>query len=362
MSMIDFRSDTVTKPTKEMYEAMVSSPLGDHVNNEDPTVNKLQERCAQLFGKEAALFVPTGTMANLISIMVHCESRFQEVIIGSKSHIVYYEVGNAGHLAGVQLRSVENKDDGTFDLDEVSSLIRDKNDVHYPSTRLICVENTHNKCGGKVLPLEFLKQVRKLADENDIKVHMDGARLLNAAVYLKVSPAEIVQYVDSVTLCFSKGLCAPAGSVVAGSKEFIDRSKWMCKALGGTMRQVGVLAGPALVSLDTIYPRLHEDHEKALQIAKAIKNCGNDMITTSDVHTNIVIINISNIITAEQFCHRLLQVPEKELEKLGESIRPEMWPFTKQSVRLVVHQGISQTDLDKTIIKFQYVIQELVNK
>ncbi|KAK6165967.1 hypothetical protein SNE40_022768 [Patella caerulea] len=362
---VDLRSDTITTPTQEMYDAMISSPVGDDVFKEDPTVTKLQEKCAKLFGKDAALFVPSGTMGNLISVMAHCQTRLLEAIVGSQSHILLYEVGGLSHFGGVQLRPVLNKADGTFDLDEVSNMIRDEGDIHQPNTALICLENTHNKCGGRVLPISFLQQVKELTKKHDLKCHMDGARLLNAAVYMDREPADILQYVDSVNLCFSKGLSCPVGSIIAGTHDFIARARWLRKALGGGMRQIGVLAGPAIVGLDTIYPKLYLDHQRTKQIATAIHENSNGVVEVDldGVQTNILMVHMKKTdFDADMFCDRLAKVTEDERQLLEEDICILGLPFSNKTVRLVLHHNINQNQVDKTIKKLKYVIKEMADK
>ncbi|XP_055959479.1 uncharacterized protein LOC126832293 [Patella vulgata] len=364
-STVDLRSDTVTTPTQEMYDAMISSPVGDDVFKEDPTVTKLQEKCAKLFGKDAALFVPSGTMGNLISVMAHCQSRLLEAIVGSQSHILLYEVGGLAHFGGVQLRSVHNKADGTFDLDEASGIIRNKDDIHQPSTALICLENTHNKCGGKVLPISFLEQVQEFAKKHDLKCHMDGARLLNAAIYMDRDPADILQYVDSVSLCFSKGLSCPVGSIIAGTHDFISRARWLRKALGGGMRQIGVLAGPAIVGLDTIYPKLYLDHQRTKQIATAIheNSCEVVEVDLDGIHTNILMVHMTKSnFDAAMFCNRLAKVTDEERQILEEDICILGLPFSNKTARLVLHHNIDQNKVDKTIKKLKYVLKEMADK
>ncbi|KAG1660160.1 putative low-specificity L-threonine aldolase 2 [Nymphon striatum] len=219
----DFRSDTLSQPTKEMREAMFNATVGDDSYKEDPTVNELEHRMAQLTAKEASLFVSSGTMGNLIAAMVHCSKRNSEMILGDDSHIHVTEQGGIAQVAGIHSRQFKNKPDGSFDLDEVKDKIRERNNMNFPTTSLISVENTHNRCGGTVLPLPFLSKAFEFSKSMDIPFHIDGARVSNAAVHLKVPLSEITQYCDSVSMCFSKGLCAPMGSILCGSKDFIEQ-------------------------------------------------------------------------------------------------------------------------------------------
>ncbi len=268
MKIIDLRSDTVTLPSPDMRKAMAEAELGDDVFGEDPTVNRLQTRAAEVLGKEAALFVASGTQGNLTSMLTHCK-RGDEIIAGEDSHIVIFEVGGAWTLGGFGLRTVRNDVRGRLDLNEVRARIR-KEDDHQPGTGLICVENTHNRCGGAVLSEEDLSSVRALADEHGLPVHMDGARIFNAAVALGVPVSRLAGFADSVTFCLSKGLGAPVGSVLCGSKEFIQQAHRWRKMLGGGMRQAGVLAAAGLWALDNMVERLAEDHENARVLAKGM--------------------------------------------------------------------------------------------
>jgi threonine aldolase len=268
MKIIDLRSDTVTLPSSEMRAVMAKAELGDDVFGEDPTVNRLQEKAAQLFGKEAALLVSSGTQGNLISMLSHCK-RGDEIIAGEDSHIVIFEVGGAWTLGGFGLRTVRNDVRGRLDLNEVRGRIR-KEDDHQPGTGLICVENTHNRCGGAVLSEEDLSSVRSLADEHGLPVHMDGARIFNAGASLGVPVSRLADYSDSITFCLSKGLGCPVGSVVCGSREFVQRAHRWRKMLGGGMRQAGVIAAAGIYALDNMVERLPEDHENARVIAEGL--------------------------------------------------------------------------------------------
>uniref|UniRef100_A0A3B3ZUV3 Aromatic amino acid beta-eliminating lyase/threonine aldolase domain-containing protein n=1 Tax=Periophthalmus magnuspinnatus TaxID=409849 RepID=A0A3B3ZUV3_9GOBI len=269
--VVDLRSDTVTRPGAEMRKVMKEAEVGDDVMGQDPSVNDLQTSAAHMFGMEAALFVPSGTMSNLIAVMVHCRERGDEMIVGDLSHLHIYEQGGSAQLAGVHSTSVTTLPDGTFDLDQLESKIRHGfPDPHYPRSRLICVENTHNIQGGRVLPLSFLQEVRSLADKYDLKVHMDGARVMNAAVALGVSIKTILQHTHTVSVCLSKGLGSPVGTVLSGPSEFISRAVRCRKALGGGMRQAGILAAAGKMSLVKMASRLEEDHRNAKTFARGL--------------------------------------------------------------------------------------------
>jgi threonine aldolase len=265
---IDLRSDTVTKPTPAMLEAMATAPVGDDVYGEDPTVTRLEAIVAELAGKEAAVFVPSGTMGNLIAVLSHC-GRGDEMILGDQSHIHFYEQGGTAALGGVHPRTLRNRADGTLDLREVEAAIRGDNE-HFPVTRLVCLETTQNRCGGVVLPLDYMDAAGELAHRHGLPLHVDGARLWNAAVQLGVSPARLLQGADSASLCLSKGLAAPVGSVVVGSAAFIRKVRRNRKVVGGGMRQAGVIAAAGIVAVTAMVERLADDHENARALARGL--------------------------------------------------------------------------------------------
>ena len=260
--MIDLRSDTVTLPTNEMKKFIINSPLGDDVYGEDPSVNLLQKKIAKIFNKEAALFVPSGTMANLISVLTHC-NRGDEVILGDKSHIFYYEAGGISAFGGVHSHQLKNYDDGTIKINDIENSIRDIGNDHFPKTKLICLENTHNACYGSVIDTDYFKDVKEIANDNNLSIHLDGARIFNAAIKLNKSVDELTKDCDSISCCLSKGLSAPVGSVILGTKNFILKAKHMRKALGGGMRQAGLIASAGIFSLDNMINRIENDHENA---------------------------------------------------------------------------------------------------
>ncbi|KAG1695915.1 putative low-specificity L-threonine aldolase 2 [Nymphon striatum] len=291
-TLIDLNSDTVTKATDEMRKAMAEAVVGDDVDGNDPTTNEFEKCAAVVFGKEAALFVPSGTMGNLIALLVYCEERGSEVIVGDEAHIHYYEQGGMAQIGGIYHRTVKNKPNGTFDITELENKIRVIDDDHLSITKVICLENTHNRCGGVVLPMDYLKQVKEIAEKHGLFVHMDGARLANAAVKLKVPCHEITKYCDSVSVCMSKGLCSPVGSVLCGSKSFIKRARRYRKVLGGGMRQSGHLTAACLISLHRMMDRLKDDHLKARNFAMKINEIKSDLIKIDmeSVQTNIVLV------------------------------------------------------------------------
>ncbi|MCC7118296.1 MAG: low-specificity L-threonine aldolase [Anaerolineales bacterium] len=258
---IDLRSDTVTKPTPEMRLAMAEAEVGDDVFMDDPTVNALQARAAEMLGKEDALFVPSGTMGNLLALLIHCQ-RGDEIILGDQSHIYVNEAGGMAALGGIYPHPIKNQNDGTLALAEIRAAIQPE-DAHRAMTRLICIENTHNACGGVPLSVAYTQQVGELAKENNLRLHIDGARIFNAAVALNVNVRELVAPADSVMFCLSKGLAAPVGSMLLGDRSFIARARRLRKMLGGGMRQVGVLAAAGLVALEKMIGRLAQDHARA---------------------------------------------------------------------------------------------------
>jgi len=288
---IDLRSDTVTRPTPAMRAAMAEAAVGDDVYGEDPTVNRLEAKVAEMLGKEAAVFVPSGTMGNLIAVLSHC-GRGDEMILGDQAHIFMYEQGGSAAVGGVHPRTVPNRPDGTLDLQQVEDAIRGDNE-HYPVTRLIALENTQNRCGGQALPVAYMDAAGELAHRHGLALHVDGARLWNAAVALGVTPVRLVQAADSVSVCFSKGLAAPVGSAVAGSAAFIRRARRMRKQVGGGMRQAGILAAAALVALDEMVDRLAEDHANARRLAEGLAALDGIGLAPETVQTNIVYFDVT---------------------------------------------------------------------
>lgn len=290
MPLIDLRSDTVTKPTAAMRQAMFEAEVGDDVYEDDPTVIKLQEIAAKLLGKESALFVPSGTMGNLLSVLVHCSEFGSEMLVGDQCHLHISEQGGCSTVARIHVRSVPTQTDGTLRLEDIEERIRTAlDDIHFPRTKLVCLENTHNRMGGKVLTVEYIESVAQLCRKYRLKLHMDGARLMNAAVYLNINPAEFVKSCDSVSLCLSKGLAAPVGSLILGTKEFIGEARRFRKALGGGMRQSGILAAAGILSLTEMPPMLKIDHENARLLAEGLSQIhGCEINPETDVQTNIV--------------------------------------------------------------------------
>lgn len=265
MKMIDLRSDTVTKPTDEMRNAMFKAEVGDDVYGDDPTVNELERISAEIVGKEKALFVPSGTFGNQLAVMTHTR-RGDEIILESNSHIIMHEVGACSVIGGVQVRAIQGKN-GTMDPKDVERAIRD-DDIHFPNTGLICVENAHS-CGS-VIDISNMKEIKELGEAQNIPVHLDGARVFNAAKSLKVDVKEIVKYTDSVMFCLSKGLGAPIGSILAGSNDFIKKARKNRKLMGGGLRQAGVIAAAGIVAIEKMIDRLDEDHQNSKYLAREL--------------------------------------------------------------------------------------------
>jgi len=340
---IDLRSDTVTLPTDEMREAMNNAEVGDDVYQEDPTINQLEELAAKKLGKEAALFVPSGTMGNLIAVLTHCQ-RGDEVILEMDSHIYYYEVGGMSAVAGVIPRLITG-DKGILNPQDIKRALREEN-LHYPKTTLICVENTHNRAGGTIIPPEIIEAICQLAHQRNIQVHLDGARIFNAAIALNIKPALLAKDVDSVMFCLSKGLSAPVGSILAGSKEFIQRARKNRKMLGGGMRQAGILAAAGIIALENMVERLEEDHKNARILGEGLANISGIKVDLETVQTNMVCFDLNKSgIDTHQFLPKLA-----EYNILGS-------PRPPTKVRLVTHYGISEEDIHTTIKTIKEIVK-----
>lgn len=344
MNFIDLRSDTVTKPTPAMREAMANAEVGDDVYGEDPTVNQLQNLAAEKMGKKAGLFVPSGTMGNLAAVLAHCQ-RGDEVILGKKAHTFLFEAGGISALGGVHSCQLPNLPDGTLALDDIRGAIR-PDDPHDPITRLVALENTNNRCGGVALSPEYTRQVAELAHEHGLKVHMDGARIFNAAVVQGIPAKELVAEVDSVTFCLSKGLCAPVGSVLCGSEEFIKRALRARKQLGGGMRQAGILAAAGIVALETMVDRLQEDHLRARQLAKGLGTIQGLVMDQGTPYTNMVFCGLNESVSLNAS-----QVAEK-LKEHGVLVGD----VSDRRFRLVTHYWIDDAGVDLTVKAFAEVL------
>ncbi len=305
MEFVDLRSDTVTKPTPEMRAAMAQAEVGDDVYGEDPTVNRLEELAAERTGKEAALFVASGTMGNLTALLTHC-GRGDEIIVGNCSHIFLHEAGGVSALGGVHSCQLSNRPDGSLALADVETAIR-ADDPHEPVTRLVCLENTQNRCGGVVLTPESTRQLADLAHRHGLAIHLDGARIFNAAAALGVEVRELTAPVDSVMFCLSKGLCAPVGSMLCGSKEFIHKARRIRKMLGGGMRQAGVLAAAGIIAIEKMSLRLGEDHARARKLFEGLKQVHG--LAVNEPATNMVFLSLNESVpySEEEVAARLKQ-------------------------------------------------------
>ena len=295
MGNIDLRSDTVTHPTPAMREAMAKAEVGDDVFREDPTINRLQELAAERMGKEAGLFVPSGTMGNLAAVLTHCQ-RGDEAIMGDRGHTFLFEGGGVSALGGVLVHTLPNLPDGSLDLSMLESAIR-PDDVHHPVTRLVILENTHNRCGGVVLSKKYTEQVGKFAHDRNLLFHLDGARIFNASVALGLPARALAEPADSVTFCLSKALCAPVGSVLCESNDFIRRARRIRKMLGGGMRQAGVLAAAGIVALEQMIDRLAEDHQRAKKLAEGLAEIPGLRLSFGLPQTNMVFAELTEKVT-----------------------------------------------------------------
>jgi len=346
MKIVDLRSDTVTHPTEAMRRAMYEAEVGDDVFGDDPTVNRLEVMAAQKMGKEAALFTASGTMSNLIAVLTHTQHG-NEIILGSESHIFWYEVGGAAALGGVVMRTIRNDSNGQLALDDIEKAIRDKTNIHYPETTLLCLENTHNRCGGAVLTPEYTESAIQLAHHHGLKVHLDGARIFNAVVALGVPVIELTKGADSVGFCLSKGLSAPIGSLLCGNKDFIERARKKRKMLGGGMRQVGVIAAAGIVALETMIDRLAEDHANARKLAEGLRRINSITVTQEKVPTNIVMFDLAPSLPVDRFVAKLVSAGVKFTSRGGSSFRA------------VTNRMVNAADIDYALNQIEIVCRAL---
>ena len=339
MRPIDLRSDTVTHPTPTMREAMLHAEVGDDVYGEDPTVNRLETMSAERLGKEAAVFVASGTMGNLVSLLAHA-ARGDEVIVGDKSHTLVNEVAGAAALGSIQLRSVHNDARGCMDPEEVRATIRTEN-IHFPRTVLIALENTHNRCNGAALSFADMHPIAAIAHDHGIPLHIDGARIFNAAVALSVQPSDLVREADSVQFCISKGLSAPVGSLIVSDGEFIGRARKFRKMVGGGMRQAGILAAAGIVALEEMVDRLAEDHANAKALARGLATIEGIEIDPDVVETNILFYGLRGVALAD-FIARL--------KEAGILVGPG---------RMVTHYGVTRADIDDVLEEARSALRSL---
>lgn len=344
MAVVDLRSDTITLPTPHMRQAMAKAEVGDDVFGEDPTVNRLERMAAERLGKEEALFVPSGTMGNLVSLLALC-GRGDEVILGDQSHTYVYEQGGIAALGSIHPRPLPNEPDGTIPLDAIEGAIRPDN-VHFPRTRLIALENTHNRCNGSPLSLGYMGEVRRLADRYGLKVHLDGARLFHACIALGVEARAFAAQADSISFCLSKALAAPAGSLVCGARDFIGEARRARKVLGGGMRQAGVLAAAGMVALEEMVERLAEDHANAQRLADGLSTVAGLSVLSGTVRTNMVYVEVDRGRMSSQL--------------LAEKLKAKgvlVLPLSPRRIRAVTHYQVSPEDVEMALEVFRQVMR-----
>lgn len=338
-TFIDLRSDTVTKPTKSMLKAMVEAEVGDDVYREDPTVLRLERLAADMLNKEDALFVTSGTQGNQVAVLTHCKNG-DEVILEADSHLFYYEGGAMAALAGVQTRTLPGER-GALRGEQVERAIRGE-DIHFPRTALVCMENTHNRAGGAIIHPEQMREVYLVANANNIPVHLDGARLFNAAVATGRDVKEFTQYTDSVQVCLSKGLSAPVGSILAGPRDYIEEARWWRKKLGGGMRQAGYMAAPGIVALTEMVDRLAEDHEHARLLAEGLSRLP---LKVSSVDTNIVLVDTNETgFTALELLAKLAEHGVLATD------------FDSHVIRFTTNRHIAEQDIGKVL----YIMEKIL--
>jgi threonine aldolase len=333
MKIIDLRSDTITKPTEAMREAMATAEVGDDVYGEDPTVIKLQSLAAKMSGMEAALYVPSGTQSNLLALFAHCE-RGEEYLVGQHAHTYRYEGGGASILGSIQAQPIDFESDGTLDLEKVASYIK-PDDPHFVKTKLLCLENTQ---AGKVLPLDYLAQARQFADKHNLGLHLDGARVFNAVVKQQTTLSHIARHFDSISICLSKGLSAPVGSVLCGSQALMNKALRWRKVLGGGMRQAGIIAAAGIIALEDMVERLAEDHLNAQRLAEGLKDIDGLTVDLDAVQTSMVYVDIAQ--------NRKEQLVS-ELKAKGIIVG-----FLGEQMRLVLHKDINAQDVERVIQVF----------
>ncbi len=343
MRIVDLRSDTITKPTPSMRRAMADAEVGDDVFGEDPTVNRLEEMAAERLGKEAALFVASGTMANIVSLMSHCD-RGNEIILGDRAHIFLFEQGGSAAIGGIHPWAVPNQPDGKLAINDIEYAVRSDDD-HFPRTRLIVLENTHNRCNGSPLDTEYMKSVEEIARKHGLKIHVDGARIFNAATALGVEARDLVADADSVTFCLSKALAAPVGSVVCGAKDYIAKARRARKVLGGGMRQAGILAAAGIVALTEMVDRLKDDHDNAHRLAEVLAGINGLSVDPECAKTNIVYINIENSDLTSQVLTERLNT---------EGVR--LLPTGPRQMRAVTNYHVTSDDIEYALGVFSKVL------
>lgn len=345
MNVIDLRSDTKTLPTEEMRRAMYEAEVGDDVSREDPTINRLEELAAHMLKKESALFTPSGIMSNLLAVLTHTYPG-EEILLGSESHMFWYEVGGASALGGVIMRTVPNNPNGQIDPKILKEAIR-LEDIHFPPTTLLCLENTHNRCGGAVLTTEYTSIVTKFAHKHNLKVHLDGARIFSAAVSLNVPVSKLADPADSVCFCLSKNLSAPVGSLLCGTSEFIKKARKKRRMLGGGMRQAGIIAAAGIITLETMIDRLAEDHANAQRLAYGLAKISGIVIEPDRFKTNIVTFEPPISISSDDFIQQMANHGVK------------LTTLSERTVRAVTHRMVSTDDIEEVLNRVEFIVKKI---
>jgi threonine aldolase len=345
MQTFDFRSDTTTHPTEKMRQAMASAKVGDDVYGEDPTVNALEQKAAEMLGKEAGLYVTSGTMGNLLAVLAHC-ARGEEAIMGTQGHTFLHEAGGVSVVGGVVIHTIPNQADGTLALKDLENALRNPEDAHEPISKLVILENTQNACGGIPISLEYTQSVAAFARKHGLLLHMDGARIFNASVALGIPVSQLVAPADSITFCLSKGLCAPVGSVLCGNEAFISKARRLRKMLGGGMRQAGIIAAAGIVALDEMVDRLSEDHRRAFALAEGMRSNSKVHLTKNSPQTNMVFFKLDESVALSM--SDFLEAMKQEGVLLMDSGPGEY--------RMVTHNDITDKGVEVSLEAFKKVL------
>lgn len=342
--IVDLRSDTVTQPTQAMREAMYRAEVGDDVLREDPTINRLEAMAAERMGKQAGLFVSSGTMGNLVAALVHCQ-RGEEAIMGHLGHTFLFEAGGISGLGGIFVQTLRNQPDGSLQLEEFGRAIRGS-DIHQPVSRLLILENTHNRCGGVVIGPEYMQQAGELVHDRGLLLHLDGARIFNAAAALGIPASALAAQADSVTFCLSKGLCAPVGSVLCGTNEFIKRARRIRKQLGGGMRQAGILAAAGIVALEQMVDRLPEDHARARRLAEGLSGLSSLEFPLGKPQSNMVFVKLAEAYPADA----------REIAGRLKAKGIKVGVVDTKTMRMLTHYWVDDRGVNRTIEGFKAVL------
>lgn len=362
---VELRSDTFTKPSKDMLAHMMKAEVGDSIYDEDPTIKLLEKTVAEMFGKEDSLYMPSGTMANLVAAMVHCNERGSEIIVGSKSHFNLWEQGGISQIGNIYSRQLENLDDGSFDLEKLENMLPDASDRCCGRVKAVCIENSQNWCGGRILKTDFMEKLGELCRKNDIKVHLDGSRIMTVSEKTGVDIKTLCKDCDSINFCFSKQVGAPIGSILIGSKNFIEKALRVRQSLGGGMRQAGVLAAACLYGLSKARENIKLDLANAYRLASGIHQLKNKVfaVDIENIETNIVHLEIlSKKFGSLDLIERLQTVTKEELNHLKQSIVVKVGEIDKRTVRLVTHLDVNANEIEKALIKLEYVSNEYSQK